>query len=281
MANITSDSPLFQRGERTSQVQELNIDETRTETRFLPRSVQLTLPGHVVRKFPAGLQEIPVALLDDPWLKANGMVEYQAVQGMPPPTQPMAPVGSHAYATAYAASGTYDATLIPDPYVTDEVLRGADATARAAADNVRLAQENLDNAVRIHQGAVEALNNARAAREKADEQGREMMRENTSLTGGSSQITPSQRQALDKLGKSEVDEGGRSAEFENERKANEERLRLSNMETSDRAMFDAMSAGDKAKFLAATDEERAVMLASAKESAKDTPKDSSKDKAKK
>jgi hypothetical protein len=260
MANITSDSPLFQRGERTSQVEELNIDESKTETRFLPRSVQLTLPGHVTRKFPAGLQEIPVALLDDPWLKANGMVEYRATQGVLPPQQPMAPLGSHAYATAYAASGTYDATMIPDPYVTDEILKSADANARAAADNVRFAQENLDNAVRIHQGAVAALNDARAARERADEQGRQVTDENTALTGGSSQVTPSQRKALDKI----REDGGKDAELENDRKANEARIGIDKLDKKDRAAFDAMSPVDKAKYIKSSEEERAVMLAAAR-----------------
>jgi hypothetical protein len=250
---ITTDSPLFGRGEKTSQVEPLVIDETKTETRYLPRSLQLVLPGHVVRRFPAGLQEIPVALLDHPWLKANGMVEYKATQGMPPPAQPMAPVGSHAYATAYAASGTYDATLIPDPYVTDDVLAGADANARAAADNVRLAQENLDNAVRIHQGAVAALEGARVAREKNDADGREEIEVDNSLTGGSSQVTPAQRKALQKLRK--------DSPLDKDRAENERGLRIDKLSPEDRATFDAMSPSDKAKFLPATDEERAVMLA--------------------
>jgi len=253
---ITSDSPLFQRGERTSQVEPLVIDESQTETRFLPRSLQLVLPGHVVRKFPAGLQEIPVALLDHPWLKANGMVEYKAVQGMPPPTQPMAPVGSHAYATAYAASGTYDATLIPDPYVTDAVLEGAQANALAAAENVRLAQETLDNAVRIHQGALAALDGAQKDRAKADEQGRSEMDADNTLTGGSSQVTPAQRAALAKLRADKP--------LDKDREENEKDLRLDKLSDKDRATFDAMSPADKAKFLPANDKDRAAMIAAAR-----------------
>jgi hypothetical protein len=253
---ITSDSPLFGRLERTSQVEPLVIDESQTETRFLPRSVQLVLPGHVVRKMPAGLQEVPVALLDHPWLQANGMVEYKATQGMPPPTQPMAPVGSHAYATAYAASGTYDATLIPDPYVTDEVLAGADANARAAADNVRFAQENLDNAVRIHQGAVAALEGARAAREKNDAEGRDISDADNRMTGGSSQVTPAQRRALAKLRE--------DAPLDKDRAANESRIGLDKLDKKDRATFDAMSPADQAKFIPAGSEERAVMLAASR-----------------
>jgi hypothetical protein len=248
---ITSDSPLFQRGEKVSQVEPLVIDESNTETRFLPRSVQLVLPGHVVRKFPAGLQEVPVALLDHPWLKANGMVEYKSVQGVPPPRQPTAPLGSHAYAMAYAASGTYDATLIPDPYVTDEVLAGADANARAAADMVRAAQETLDNAIRIHQGAVAALEAARAAREKNDADARSETDADTTLTGGSSQVTPSQRKALQKL----------RADAPLDPKSGEASIGIDKLEKKDRAVFDAMSVSDKAKFIQASDEERAVMLA--------------------
>lgn len=161
MNMIRSDSPLFQRTE-TKPAEPFVLDESKTETRYLPRSVKLTLPGHITRQFPAGIQEIPVQLLDDPWLVANGMTQYNARE--PLPIQPKAPIGSHAYATDYAASGTYDATLIPNATFTDEVISAADANARAAGENVRIAQENLEQAVRVHQGAIKHLQDAQANR---------------------------------------------------------------------------------------------------------------------
>ena len=252
MALITSDSPLFQRGEKVAPVEELRIDENDTETRFLPRSVQLVLPGHVVRKLPAGLQEVPRALLDHPWLLANGMVDYRATQGVPPPAQPMAPVGSHAYATAFMASGTYDATQIPDPYVTDEVLSGATANVQASLQNVRAAQEQLDEALRVHNAAVAALSDAQVTRARADDEGRAASDADTRLTGGSSQPTRAQRRAIAKQNRGVPDE---------DRAANEARLGLDKLSASDRALFDAMQPGDKSKFIQSSEEDRENMLA--------------------
>lgn len=124
------------------------IDDTKTETRFLPKPVTLTLPDHTQRKFGAGLQEIPVQLLEDPWLKKNGMIEYRGRDPLPPMMMTAMP-GTQAHNASIMSSGTYDATLIRDPRITDEHVKATEAVAGMAAENVRVAQENLARAIEI------------------------------------------------------------------------------------------------------------------------------------
>jgi hypothetical protein len=256
MNTITSDSPLFGRGESVESPKPFVLDETKTQTRFLPRPVTLTLPGHVTRKFPAGVQEIPEQLLNDPWLKANGMKEYE--KGAPLPLQPQAPIGSHGYATAYAASGVYDATQVPDTRYSDEDIQNAEAVARNAAENARVARENLENADRIHQNAMQSLESARARRQQQDE---ELNQADPGLTGGSSQVTGAQRRALDKTsGKSNGN--NRPALSDEERRKNEAAIGIDKLSPEDRAKFDKMSDKQKADYVRANPEERAVLLAS-------------------
>lgn len=167
---ITSDSPLFQRGEGKSP-EPYVVDESNVVQRFFPKTVNLTLPGHTVRKFGAGFQMVPAELVDHPWLKANGMIEPKSTDQLP--LQPQAPLGSQGFATAFAQSGVYDATMVPSPVVTDESLRSADAMARIAAENVKIARENLDNALRVHQNSVAVLGDAVVRREQSDSDDRE------------------------------------------------------------------------------------------------------------
>lgn len=236
---IASNQPIFQRGDTdNAPTQFKEIDETKTVTRFFPKPVRLTLPGHVVRQFPAGMQEIPEELADDPWLKANGVIEYK--NDGPLPMQPQATVGSHAYATAFAASGVYDATLVPETVYTDEDIKMAEAVELNAREGVRMAEENYENAQRIHQGAVDALNGARARREKANAE----YVSSGAAGSGNSRLTPSQQRALDKK-RGNVDTG------------------VDKLSPEDKAKFDAMSDKDKAAFIKADDAERAVMLAAA------------------
>lgn len=245
MTSIPSNVPLFHRGENMEgAVKPLLIDESDTVIKFLPKSVRLTLPGHVVRVFPAGLQAIPRVFEDDSWLKANGMQDIK--RGMAPPPQPSAPVGSHGYATAFAQSGTYDATTIPDPAVTDENISNAYAAVRSSAENVRMAQEVLNESLRIHQSAVAALIDAQTRRSSLDEN-RDVALETGS---GSGQITRSQQSALDRISEKDRLEGEKS-------------IGIDKLSKEERAKFNAMSDMDKAHFINEDDEGRAVMLAAA------------------
>lgn len=170
MNTITSNSPLFSRGETVS-AEPYKVDETSTQTRFFPKPVNLTLPGHTVRKFPAGMQQVPVQFLNDQWLIDNGMQEIP--EGQPLRLQPQAPLGSQGYATAFGQSGVYDATMILSAVLSDEAIASADANARLAAENVKTAQENLDNALRIHANATAALIDAQTSRAASDAADRE------------------------------------------------------------------------------------------------------------
>lgn len=220
---VSSDSPLFARGEEPGRPLDRpvrTIDDSKTVRRFLPRPVKMTLPGHQTRQFQAGLQDIPEELADHPWLRDNGMLDEPA-RGEPLPLQPQAPVGTHGYATAFAQSGIYDATQIPDYRFTDRDIENADAQTRLAAENVRVAQENLDNALRIHQSAAAALNDARARRER--------------------QVAA--------MGEPEVVNGKPEVDPTIER-----------LSKRDRARFDSLSEQEKVNYLRANEEDRARIL---------------------
>lgn len=227
MNTITSNSPLFQRSESPS-AEAYVVDETDTVDRFFPRPVNLTLPGHVVRKFPAGFQAVPRQLADDPWLKLNGVVEPPRA-GEPLPLQPQAPVGSHGHATAFAQSGVYDATMVPRAVPTDSDIEAADTIARAAAENVRVAREILDNALSVHQNAVGALNSARETR-ASDEADRE-----DRAKGGAGRPD------------SVVNTKSRKRENSQERRAREKR---------EEDFYDTLSVEDKARWDDSTQDER-------------------------
>lgn len=128
------------------------IDETNTVTKFFPREVKLTLPDYSTRFFNAGVQLVPAELSEHPWLKDNGMVDVP--QGSPlPPAMLSAPPGS----AAFAKSGVYDATRIPDPRVTDAGLQAARVVADMAAQNVRVAEDVLAQAQAVSVGAAQAV----------------------------------------------------------------------------------------------------------------------------
>jgi hypothetical protein len=54
-----------------------------TVTMVFPKEVRLTLPDHSVVRFEAGPQEVPESLIDNWYLKANGVKKYEPV--LPPP----------------------------------------------------------------------------------------------------------------------------------------------------------------------------------------------------
>lgn len=214
------------------------IDETDTVNRFFPRPVNLTLPDHTQRRFPAGNQAIPRQLADDPWLTKNGVVDYEARPDKLPPMMRTAPVGSMGHAQAIMQGGVYDATLVPDARVSDDQIKFAEDMARAAIANVDVAQSNLERAVEVAKDAMARLEDAkgrRLARDRVDPQDGE---------DENDRLTPAQRKALAK-----------------DRAQNEARLGLDQLSEEDRAKFEALSNKDKAKYLGASAEDRAAMLA--------------------
>lgn len=136
------------------------IDESDTVTRYVPRVVRLTLPDHTQRVFQPGLQEIPRELAYHQWMRDNGVVEYEGRGPLPPPMLRALP-GTQAHAASIMQSGVYDVSLIRDPVVTDAHVRATETMARQAAENLRVARENVENAERISVAANTALADAR------------------------------------------------------------------------------------------------------------------------
>lgn len=215
------------------------VDETDTQTRFFPKMVKLTLPDHTQRIFQIGIQEVPSALADHPWLVANGMKEISALRPLPPLMR-TAPVGSQGYGTAIMQSGVYDATLIPNARVTDEVLKNAHEFATMAQKGVQVAQDNLEHAVDVMKAAQANLEEAVARRQERDRV------DPVSDDDEHDTMTAAQRQSL---AKSRVE--------------NESKLGLDLLSDEDRAKFDSLNGRDKAKYLGLPPDERAVMLAGA------------------
>lgn len=136
------------------------VDENNTVYRFFPKEVRLTLPDHTQRRWPPGLQRVPRELADHQWLKDNGVVELNTDAPLPP-MMLSAPPGTQAHAATIMQSGVYDVSLIRDPATTDAHVRAMETMARMAAENLRSARENLENAERVSVSTNEALASAR------------------------------------------------------------------------------------------------------------------------
>ena len=217
-------SPTFNRGEPIEKGLPTAPDYDKADTveMFFPKALKLTLRGHTQLKFQPGLQQVPREFADDPWLKANG-VSVPSTRG-PLPLLPQAQPGTMAYAaTVMRGAGIYDATEVPNAITTDSDVAAAEQMAQMAAQNVVAARDALELAMQVQASSHEALVTARTNYDK-----RRATAGDAPQLGGDGNSEPDTIKSLNK---------------------------------ADRAKFDRLSDGDKAKYLAATDDaERAIIL---------------------
>lgn len=237
MADNDTQRPIGDQRFHGSPVQPYFIDEMNTVTRFFPKQVNLTLPDHTQRKFPAGIQEVPAQLANDDWLLANGMIEYDRGQPLAAMLKQAGP-GSQAHGRAIMDGGVYDATLVPDVRMTDAVIANALDFAKLAQAAVKVAQDNLDNTVAMYNTAKANYEDALARRDA-----RNRLDPADVANDPSDKLTAAQRKSLLK-----------------EKAQNEAKLGLDKLSDEDRAKFEVLSPADKAQYIISSPEDRAKML---------------------
>ncbi len=149
--------------------------------------------------------------------------------------------GSTAFNRAVQNAGVYDATQVPDYRVSDGSLDTARSVAEMAAENVRVAEENLRQAQEVAAGAnqnVHEITTRLQAQANGDKAGETM----ASANG----IT------------------GKNAETEADRKKREQAEASSEKakKAADAKIIDGLSAKEKADFDKLSDEDKELFLAS-------------------